>query len=466
MIDCSAEEKKLPLIGSFFFLFVLLAQVVAATFDLHYHDAQRIAQLMLLIASAFSITLTLSYVLRWFWFSVAMLLFAAVIGGRWSVIESLHLLSLFWLGVCWARRLRAHPERLLLPLVGLAAVYAFLLCVRWFAMAHNALAFHPQEFFPGFSNQRFFGHWVTLSLPLLVLARDRHRACPTVGLMLGLLAALWIAFAIASGTRGTWLALALITLVLPFTGTAGEQLARGMVIAALWGLLTYALMFWCIPLMLSGEASLAGLSRLSEGTSLSLREVIWSEAWAGIRAHPLIGWGPMMFATSTSGVAAHPHSLFLQLAYEWGVPVALGVVWAFVWAGWRQLQRCRREHDPLRTALLASISAGLLHAQVDGLLVMPFGQTLFALLCAWLGSLDVRDVSSAPGSGIGQRAYGVRVLLIALVLTQLCLSWPELRRLQSWEEETRAASGVGIYLPRYWLQGLIPAEPQPVFMRP
>lgn len=432
------------------------------------HDGARLSQLMVLLLSAlFSGTGTCYAKDRLIVTTIAIAMIVGVSSGRWGAMEAAHLSSIGCLAVLWMRRLRGYSERHLMTcLIGLCAAYALIILPRWCALVIEGLNFHVREFFPAFSNQRFFGHWVTLSLPLLVLARDRHRACPAVGLMVGLLAALWIAFAIASGTRGTWLALALITLVLPFTGTAGEQLARGMVIAALWGLFTYALMFWCIPLLLSGQASLAGLSRLSEGTSLSLREVIWSEAWAGIRAHPLTGWGPMMFATTTSGVAAHPHSLFLQLAYEWGVPVALGVVWAFVWAGWKQLQRCRREHDPLRTALLASISAGLLHAQVDGVLVMPFGQTLFVLLCAWLGSLDARDVSAASGSGIGQSASAVRVLLIALVLAQICLSWPELRRLQTWEEETRAASGVDIYLPRYWLQGLIPAEPQPVFMRP
>lgn len=384
--------------------------------------------------------------------------------GRWGGIEAVHLSSLVCLAIIWSRRLHHYPEpHLLSCLIGLCAAYTFVLLPRWIALVVEGLSFHAQEFFPAFSNQRFFGHWVTLSLPLVVVARERCLSTPTLARWLDLLAALWVAFVVASGTRGAWMALALITSLLPLAGVAGQRLARGMVRAAFLGVGAYALMFWLIPLLVSGQSSLAGLSRLSEGGSLSLREVIWSEAWKGILEDPLMGLGPMMFAATSNGVAAHPHSFFLQIACEWGVPVALGVIGVFARAGWRQLQLCRHNGDPLRTALLAAIVAGLLHAQVDGVLVMPFGQTLFVLLCAWITSINGSEASTAPNLISARYGLGLRGLLLILVCAQVWLIWPELSRLKEWEAETHSAGGGGLYLPRYWTQGTIPLEPQPLF---
>jgi O-antigen ligase len=459
-------SEELPRVGSFFLFFALATFVGSAWGHLEEHDVSRVFQLASIILSIFFLSNT-SAAKDWL-ITVAVVLVVTfgVIAGRWGSIEAVHLSSLVCLGIVWSRSLRNRPEHHLLTcLVGLCAAYTFVLLPRWIAFVVEGLPFYAHEFFPAFSNQRFFGHWVTLSLPLVVLARERWSSAPTLARWLDLLAALWVAFAVASGTRGTWMALTLITLLLPLAGFAGRRLARGMMRAALLGVGAYALMFWLIPLLVSGQSSPAGLSRFTEGGSLSLRDVIWSEAWRGILAHPLMGLGPMMLAATSNGVAAHPHSFFLQIASEWGVPVALGVVGVFARAGWIQLQLCRRDGDPLRTALLAAIGAGLLHAQVDGVLVMPFGQTLFVLLCAWIASMSATEVSTVPHSTVGRYGFRLRGLLLVLVFAQVWLIWPELTRLKEWEQETHAAGGGGLYLPRYWAQGTIPREPQPLFRR-
>lgn len=445
-------------------LFAVAPFVGSAWWQMEEHDISRVFQLVPIILSIFFLSNT-SKARDWS-ITVAVVL-ATVFGtavGRWGGIEAVHLSSLVCLGIVWSRTLCHRPEyHLLTCVVGLCAAYTFVLLPRWIAFAVEGLPFYPHEFFPAFSNQRFFGHWVTLSLPLVVVARERCFTTPTLARWLDLLAALWVAFVVASGTRGAWMALALITVLLPSAGVAGQRLARGMVRAAFLGVGAYALMFWLIPLLVSGQSSLAGLSRLSEGGSLSLREVIWSEAWKGILENPLMGLGPMMFAATSNGVAAHPHSFFLQIACEWGVPVALGVIVVFAGAGWRQLQLCRQDGDPLRTALLAAVVAGLLHAQVDGVLVMPFGQTLFVLLCAWITSINGSEASTAPNLISARYGLGLRGLLLILVCAQVWLIWPELSRLKEWEAETHSAGGGGLYLPRYWTQGTIPLEPQPLF---
>ncbi|MFH1815253.1 MAG: O-antigen ligase family protein [Pseudomonadota bacterium] len=458
--------EKLPLVGSFFLFYVAVTYIYGERTEIHPHDAQRIGQLALIGLSALLISTGYFRVSRTFiLFNIALGL-AALTAGRWALIECTHLVSLYMLAVLWSARLRDRSEpQLLVFSTILVGVYLALLLPRWAALVFENLNFHPQEFFTGFSNQRFFGHWVTLSLPLIVLARQRAEANRFRARLLDVIVGLWLCFVIASGTRGTWLALLAVALAAPLAGSAGRALAWGMTRSAFIGIILYGLMFWLAPLMASGDTGLDGLSRIAEGAALSGREVLWSLAVEGITARPLLGAGPMMFSALRNDFAAHPHNVVLQLAYEWGIPLTL-LAGAFASRMLhRHFMKCRQYNDALRVALLMSIVGGLLQAQVDGVLVMPFGQVLFVLLCAWLASLDGGGVAQpvSAESNDGSRAY--RLVLLLLVFAQIWLVSPELTRLEAWEEETLDAAGTGLYFPRFWAQGVIPATPQPFMPR-
>lgn len=444
-------------------LFASAAYIYGERTEMHPHDVQRIGQLVLTGMSALMIATHGLRVSRTCFVLIVLSGLAALTAGRWALIECIHLASVYMLAVLWSARLRDRPEpQLLLFCVGLVGVYLALLLPRWAALVFENLSFHPQEFFTGFSNQRFFGHWVTLALPLIVVARQNFGSGNLRALLLDVIAGLLVCFVVASGTRGSWVALLAVAILSPFAGRSGRAMAFGIGRAGAIGLILYGLMFWMAPKIASGETGLEGLSRIAEGAALSGREVLWSLAIDGIIARPLLGAGPMMFSALPNGFAAHPHNLILQLAYEWGIPLTLLAGFFALRLLYGQFRKCRRDNDVLRVALLASIVGGLVHAQVDGVLVMPFGQTLFVLLCAWLASLGgVGATRSSSGlANDGSRAY--RVLLLFLVLAQFWLVSPEMRRLEEWEEETLDAAGTGLYFPRFWAQGVIPATPQPV----
>lgn len=448
------RERKLPLVGGFFFAYALLALVASLALQAQPHDIQRIGQLLVLVASVFVTAPGLKAGASTLGIS-GLLVYAAISGGRWALIETLHLVSLWMLAQVWTARLRWRPEPAIPALLALlAGIYLLLLLPRWAALVFENLRFLPQDFFVGFSNPRVFGHWVTLTLPLLVIVRLQRVETGRHVWLIDSLIAFWVCFTFASGTRGSWAAIVGATLVCACAGAGGRRVARALVRAGVLGGALYALMFVLLPREFAAQATLQGMSRLSEGANLSGRNVLWMKALDGICSHPWMGLGPMAYAANGNGIAAHPHGMLLQAAYEWGVPLTLIVLLWGLHALWHQFSLCRKEGEPLRAALLTAVIGGLLQAQIDGVLVMPFGQTVFVLLCACLVALPMgRQPDIEVSSSIGFRG-----VMSCLVLAQCLLLAPELKRLDAWAENGLRASGLSYYQPRYWVQGLIPAE--------
>ncbi|MCP4638602.1 MAG: O-antigen ligase family protein [Methyloversatilis sp.] len=443
--------KKLPLVGSFFFLSSVLAFVFYAITDWYFHDLARLFQIMLALLSVFFLQRLRSEPSIGLWLISLCMLVLSVRSGRWGVIETLHILLLVFCVSAWSARLRQVPEPnlgyfLLLPA---AAYLALILLPRWAALTFQGLSFELAAFFFGFENPRFFGHWVTLTLPLMVYLASktagpqmRHSLCWWVFI------AFWVAFLIASGTRGSWLALVVVTALLPFTGSGGRRLGWGMIQAGLSGILAYLLLFVLLPWVAQGDVTAPGAERIPELAQLSKREVLWGLALDGIRSNVLFGRGPMTFSTVPNPVGAHPHNLFLQVAYEWGCIGAVALAVFMLRCGLHQLMKCRAEAGMERVTVMACIVAGVLQAQVDGVLVMPFSQTLFAFLCAWLISLDPAKESVESG-------YWSRLRMSVCAIFLLIMSTPEIRDLRAWEQNALASSGVNLYFPRFWAQGFV-----------
>lgn len=454
--------KKLPLVGGFFILSSSIPFLLSALSDWYFHDLSRLAQIVTAIMSGLLLgRLSIRNSVP-VWIAGVCMFALAIRAGRWGAIEALHIALLVLCAKAWAARLRqAHEAHFAHFLIFPALAYLCLILLpRWLALTLEGLSFHPGTFFFGFENPRFFGHWVTLTLPLMIhvaqseAQRRGFRSCGS-----WLIVALWIAFLIASGTRGSWLALGLVALALPLLGKGGVRLARGTLTAWALGLFAYGFMFILIPWMAQSDTLMPGAERLPEITQLSRRDVLWSLAMEGLSSHLLIGFGPMMFSALPNPVAAHPHNLFLQVVYEWGVICAVLLVCFIFRAGSRLVVVCRNDGEGARVAVVACIAGGLVQAQVDGILVMPFSQTLFAFLCAWLAALNQGGDSSMHEDG----GRVVRLLLIvgATMLLALCL--PELKDLKRWERQALESNGINLYLPRFWVNGQIPGEPQPFF---
>jgi hypothetical protein len=386
--------------------------------------------------------------------------------GRPVVIESLTLALLVIAALWWSDLIRTID-------LGDALLLAAQVSIAWYTArsifwlvvsVSNGMLPDPFVFFDGFVNPRLFGAWVTLSWPLLLLRPRAFRGdglvrawlLPSLLLALG---AVWWSLALFSGTRAAWLAaVAVVGLTAALGGPAGRRIAlRGVLVIAA-GYVLHQLLFVHWPAASTGLEAMSSLDRLREGASLSQRDVLWWRAWQGIVEHPWFGAGPMMFSATGTGVASSTHNVTLQLAYEWGVPFALLVIAATARALWLQFERCRTDMDPTRLVLCMCVVGALVEAQLDGLLVAPHSQLMFAVLCAWLMSLD--PPVTTPLSDWRARAWqGVRFLPLLMALVLWWAVWPELSRLEAWELESLQKTGIGYFQPRFWLQGVIVSAP-------
>ncbi|KAI5916297.1 O-antigen ligase [Thauera sp. 2A1] len=319
----------------------------------------------------------------------------------------------------------------------------------------------PWGFLGGFSNLRFFGQFISLSLPLLaapamVPGQSRPWRIPTL-----LLLVVWWAIAICSGTRGTWLGLAVASTWLCFMGEKARRWVTLQVFSAIGGgVLFFICMNW-IPQIADLEVANHASSRLT--ASLSGREVLWIQAVSMIVERPLLGFGPMHFASIANAVAAHPHQALLQLASEWGLPFSVAVTFGVGLAACSVFRCVRAEANldtsvsVLRLCLSASLVASLTQAMVDGVLVMPYTQVWLALVSGWLLALHPRRESTVGPSATGRLLWtGGLILAAGLLVGVLVRDYPRLNEL-----ENSYVQQVGGHLqPRFWQQGVIVARGQ------
>lgn len=375
-------------------------------------------------------------------------------------------LGLGWMVVVTHHRFKGEgADRILL-------VSVFVVCgslTLEFMTTYLATILHASEpinawlLFSGFDNVRFFGQFSTLTLPLLAmpllsgvwLGRFRYL---TIGLFV-----LWWMQAIASGTRGTWLGMAVAVIGLALSGQAGRRWASMQVVGAVSGLVVcWGLMDW-LPSLMGIDVVRALGDRLT--ASLSGREAIWLQAVEMIAHKPLLGFGPMHFADIANPIAAHPHQAWLQWASEWGVPSALlvtGVVSYALWAAFRRLTawpKATGEGSDLYHCLVASVLASLTQSMVDGVLVMPYTEIWLTIISGWLLATHWRErvprsddaACARSSSAIGVAFILSAVTLCAILARDYPTSWAQ-RRSQAYQHSQ-------YFQPRFWVQGVIAKEP-------
>jgi O-antigen ligase len=273
--------------------------------------------------------------------------------------------------------------------------------------------------------------------------------------------------AIASGTRGSWVALLIGALVvLCFCGRSGRRWMRWQVGALTGGGAVYLFFIIGVPDWLAQPAAfMHRVDDIPSLLSLRGRDELWQLSADLIAQNPWLGIGPMHFADHLSVLAAHPHNAIIQFMVEWGVPAALGitVVWVaggLVWS--LHVRRMTSTAEPDRqsmvlAALLAAITGASAQAMVDGVMVMPVSQTLLALLCGWALGDYVSEKSPQASQGSSLALRGSIVAAVAV------LAWsvmPELGRLEARMQAHMLMQPEGPMpnpklLPRFWIQGWI-----------
>ena len=463
-------------------VFVFAAPNIDFFPSLQWHDGQRLAQLLLLAV------VLATFLIPGIWRDVAgtwVLLPPSVRGAlalvfilgivstiqaplpRWALLEW----SLFWLLIVLvlfiAGQFRQHGQKAEVAMVVLifatAMAYSTSASVVYVSMllfaADYGQIFDIRELYVSFSNMRFFGHIQTMLLPFLLLPAMWWGNTSMRRVALWIVPGIWWTLVVASGTRGTWVALFLgLVAVALYSVSVGRRWMKWQFAGLVCGLACYGLFILMIPKWLNQPAWL--LQRAGEIMTLSLRDVLWRNALTFTADHPFFGVGPMHYAYSATVVGAHPHNALLQWSAEWGLPSAVLFFGICAFAGLAYARYVRYQSGlaaerpaMFRTAMLAALTGAAAQAMVDGVLVMPVSQTILAGLCGCAIAMTYAD-EAVPGKE--KRPAWLAVVTVFAAAGLVYGVMPEITRIEERERAYLAASPPDTQLlPRFWTHGLI-----------
>lgn len=307
-----------------------------------------------------------------------------------------------------------------------------------------------------FGNRRFFNHIQTWTLPLLVSLALYVKTKIAYRTLILLLLTSWWSLAFASGARGTLVAFVFACLVLSIlfrkrifsfiSTTAGTSIA---------GFLVYYLMFKAFT-----PSQSLPVVRMSDTGRLEK----WQKAWDLWVENPLLGIGPMHYASiGGENYAAHPHNFYLQLLTEWGIIalfsfLALLVLYilfvkkTFLFNNFTFKELSKR-NTYIYMGFIGSAVAGFTHAGVSGIFHTPISQIWAILILAWLISLWNRNSNHKRNFSI-QRKY--LVVFYVLLISVLCsLIIPGIGSLDRDHDKFLKENDKAKISPRFWEQGLI-----------
>jgi O-antigen ligase len=235
---------------------------------------------------------------------------------------------------------------------------------------------------------------------------------------------LMLAFSSLTGSRMVWL-------LAVFSGALGaafstprsdpdvRRLAKSLLwIAAAFVVVALALHYSGLLSSFNITASGARLSDDSGEKSNSLRFWIWRAGFDAAAAHPFVGVGPghyvahaweLAMATPDSpraGADSHAHNIFIHLAAELGLPVALAV--AACVATWL-ITLCRQSTtDPRSLLLLAMGGVIVVHSNLE----YPLWYAYFLILLGLIAGLGARRklATATP-----KKVHGGHVAALALL---------------------------------------------------
>jgi len=172
--------------------------------------------------------------------------------------------------------------------------------------------------------------------------------------------------------------------------------------------------------------------------------------------YPMLGAGPGRYACeSTITLPAHPHSFLFRVLGEWGVVALLLLLIISVTVGLALLRTLKfrstvnQTGPPLRAILATSLIAGIIHAGLSGLFIMPASQVVTVLIAGWTlslcGIMPEKPTSSKFASS----------LLIAGMLFAIATLIFATREIPQMSERGSYAEQNGPMMPRFWQYGRV-----------
>ncbi len=316
---------------------------------------------------------------------------------------------------------------------------------------------------PGYSNVRHWNHVQVATIPLMIGAIWYWRTLRPVtwiGMagVVSCVALLW-----TTGGRAASIALvgSAVLLGLLLGRKAVPVLLRWACYVFFGVLLGMALLQW-LPQMLGIPAERLLLARSMTTSSESARLELWARALDMAFEHPWLGVGPMHFANHPNPIAAHPHNIYVQLAAEWGFPMAFVLIGAAMYAMWQMVRRLRQlpaDHEALFTGMVLwwGCAAVMIDGLFSGNFVMPMSQvwiaTLLGLTWGWWRSTSPSSRAPVAEVPVAQRV----ALVLWCAVSAVALVWTTAMFLERQTHLLGAPDAwrgqVLEFAPRYWTMG-------------
>lgn len=310
-----------------------------------------------------------------------------------------------------------------------------------------------------FAHPRFYNQLQTWSIPViaalpLIFPNKRWIKFGCI-ILLGLQWFLVIALAARGTVVGLITAMVFIALWLP----GQRRFWLKYQLAGLFtGILIYAAILFLngvlIPQSQSGEFFAHSVARPMAHTSG--RSTLWRLSMQDAIKHPVLGTGPTRYACDSNIILpGHPHSFLFRILGEWGFIALLMFLILAVTIGLGFLKSLKhsiktsQSDPPLRAMLATSLIAGVIHACLSGLLIMPASQVAMILIAGW--TLSLSGDSRLPSRNL--------VIASSLLLAGMLITWAVLvfatSELTQLPQRTAYLKNYGPMVPRFWQDGRV-----------
>lgn len=331
----------------------------------------------------------------------------------------------------------------------------------------------------GFVNMRYWSHLATWLLPVFPLAllvgpfaRNRKwRRC------VSFTAAIWWWMVFLTAARGTMLSLALATIVtLLVFGREIVPWAKIFCRFIVFGAVAWVVLSLLVPSIVFEEVVIRSIRSDSSG-----RFPLWWEAWLmSLQSFPW-GQGPQSWLTHEliSGQdqlkkrLGHPHNMYLMWAAEYGW-MLVAAIFVLVIHSLKDVTLRAKElrsdsvvPPPLLIAFSVSSMAGVLHAGLSAVFIVPASMLVGLCILSLFGALSKPEIRVMPPSCPPKtrvfEGSAFRMISIAAVLVG-GVYWVQ----EVWDYHKAMEADLVIYeqgpsafyFPRFWFHGNFPRAEQ------
>lgn len=328
----------------------------------------------------------------------------------------------------------------------------------------------------GFVNMRYWSHLATFFLPLfpLALLRGPLRNQKLWRTAVFLTAGVWWWVVLLTSSRGSMISLFIaVLMVLVLFGRAVLPWLALSLKFALLGAVLWCVLSWAIPELVFEQTV---IRRLHAGTSG--RMPLWIEAWQMSLQNFPWGMGSQSWLTHSvlskeymsAKTLGHPHNMYLLWAAEYGWAL-LGLVAVLMVVTLKRLLALRnmiefgsQQHALLIVAFTASCLAGISHAGISAVFLVPASMAVAVLVFGVFWALISTPTDNAPipkvlTNGVTSRQARPKLVVAFLVLVA-GVAWLQ----EVWRYHEAMEADLVIYaespnaplLPRFWLHGYFP----------